>query len=107
MGLETEELLKLRSLYEENARQAAAELLKEENILDWTAELPFQPGDTIVALGSSTSDDLQGWFTILIHVLYIDLDEPDFKFINAEMPNNTTTDALRIINRKLLSHEPD
>src|SRR5690625_1927271 len=107
MGLETEELLKLRSLYEENARQAAAELLKEENIFDWTDELPFQPGDTIVALGSSTTDDLQGWFTILKHVLDIALDDPDFKFINAGMPNNTTTDALRRINRELLSHEPD
>src|SRR5690625_5986293 len=42
MGLETEEVLNLRSLFEENARQAAAELLKEENIFDWTDELPFE-----------------------------------------------------------------
>src|SRR5690625_1705016 len=107
MGLETEELLNLRSLFEENARQAAAELLKEEHIFDWTDELPIEPGDTIVVLGASTTDDLQALFTILKHDLNIALDEPDFTCINAGMPIIATADALQRIIRALLSHEPD
>lgn len=107
MGIEAEELIELRTLFEENAKQAASELLKEENIFEWTDQLPFQPGDKIVALGSSTTDDLQGWFSILEFVLDIALDEPDFTFINAGLPNNTTTDALRRVSRDLLAHEPD
>src|SRR5690625_5697863 len=45
MGMETEELLKLISLFEENARHAAAELQKEVNIFDWTDALPVELGE--------------------------------------------------------------
>lgn len=107
MGIEAEELINLRTLFEENARQAASELLKEENIFEWTDQLPFKEGDKIVALGASTTDDLQGWFTILEFVLEIALDEPGFEFINAGLPNNTTSDALRRVSRDLLAIEPD
>lgn len=107
MGIEVEELIELRSLFEDNARQAASELLKEENIFEWTDQLPFKAGDKIVALGASTTDDLQGWLSILEFVLDIALDDPGFTFINAGLPNNTTTDALRRVNRDLLANDPD
>ncbi|MEX0646931.1 MAG: GDSL-type esterase/lipase family protein [Balneolaceae bacterium] len=107
MGIETEELRKLRSLFDENAKEAALELLKEDEVTDWIDDLPFNPDDTIVAFGDSSTDDLQGWFEILNHLLNITIPEADFTFINSGISNNTSSEALRRMNRDVLSHEPD
>lgn len=107
MGLELTELQKLRDLFTENAKEAALELLKEDEIVDWMDELPFQPDDTIVALGDSSTDDLQSWFEIFKHLMNITIPEADFKFVNSGISNNTTSEALRRMNRDVLSHEPD
>lgn len=107
MGIEPEELKKLRTLFDENAKEAALELLKEDDVVDWVDKLPFKPSDTIVAFGDSATDDLQGWFEILKHLLNITVPEADFTFINAGISNNTSSEALRRMNRDVLSHEPD
>jgi len=107
LGLETEELTHLREVFENNAKQAAVELLKEDDVLEWIDELPFKKGDKIVAFGDSATDDLQGWFTVLEHVINITVPEADFTFINAGISNNTTTDALRRMNRDVLAEDPD
>lgn len=107
MGLETGELQKLRTLFEENAKEAALELLKEDEIVDWVDDLPFSSGDTIVALGDSSTDDLQGWFEVFKHILNITVPEADFTFVNSGISNNTSSEALRRLNRDVLSHEPD
>lgn len=107
MGLDTDELTKLRSLFSENAKQAALELLKEEDVIEWIDQIPIAPDSTIVAMGDSSTDDLQGWFEIFKHVLEITVPEADFTFINSGISSNTTTDALRRMNRDVLSHEPD
>lgn len=107
MGLEEEELLKLRNRFRKNAEEAAEELLKEEEVTEWLDDLPFEAGDTIVALGDSITDDLQGWFNIFRHVLEIVLPESDFTFVNSGLSYDTTTDALKRFNRDVLAHEPD
>ncbi|MEX0994927.1 MAG: GDSL-type esterase/lipase family protein [Balneolaceae bacterium] len=107
MGLDTEELKKLRDLYRDNAREAARELLKEEEVTEWMGELPFQPDDTIVALGDSMTDDLQGWFLVFTHMLEITIPEADFTFVNGGVSYNTTSEALRRLHVDVLSHEPD
>jgi hypothetical protein len=107
MGLDPEELTHLRTVFNENAKEAAVELLKEEEVLEWIDGLPFKKGDTIVALGDSATDDLQGWFTILEYAINITVPEADFTFINAGISKNTTTDALRRMNRDVLSENPD
>lgn len=107
MGLEEEELLKLRDRFKTNAREAAVELLKEDEVTDWIDDLPFQKDDTIVALGDSITDDLQGWFSIFQHVLEITVPEADFTFVNAGVSYDTSTDALQRLNRDVLTHEPD
>lgn len=107
LGIETEELTHLREVFENSAKQAAVELLKEDDILEWIDELPFKKGDTIVAFGDSATDDLQGWFTVLEHAVNITVPEADYTFINAGVTNNTTTDALRRMNRDVLAAEPD
>lgn len=107
MGLDEKELFNLRSLFEENAKQAALELLKEDDVVDWVDQLPFRNTDTIIAFGDSSTDDLQGWFEIFKHLLNITVPEADFTFINSGVSNNTTSEALRRMNRDVLSYEPD
>lgn len=107
MGLETNELKKLRSRFESNAKEAAIELLEDGEVVEWIEELPFKRGDTIVALGDSITDDLQGWFNIFRHVLEIGLEDADFTFINSGVSYDTSTDALKRLNRDVLDHDPD
>lgn len=107
MGLEEEEFLKLRNRFEQNAKEAAEELLKEDEVSEWLEDLPFEEGDTIVALGDSLTDDLQGWFNIFKNVLQIALPESEFTFVNSGISYDTTTDALKRLNRDVLAHEPD
>lgn len=107
MGLEEEELLKLRNRFEQNAKEAAQELLKEDEVLEWLEDLPFEEGDTVVALGDSITDDLQGWFNIFKQVLEIALPDTDFTLVNSGVSYDTTSDALKRLNRDVLAHEPD
>src|SRR5699024_6805241 len=107
MGLEVNELQKMREHFESNASEAAVELLEDGEVVEWLEELPFEEGDTIVALGDSLTDDLQGWFNIFEHVLEIGLEEPAFTLINSGVSYNTSTDALKRLNRDVLDHDPD
>lgn len=107
MGLSVEELQNLRAHFAENARESALELLKEEDIIEWVDQLPFGKNDTIAAFGDSSTDDLQGWFEIFKNVLDITVEGANFTFINAGLSYNTTSEALRRMNRDVLSHEPD
>lgn len=107
MGISVEELQNLRSVFAENAKESALELLKEEDVIEWVDQLPFNKDDTIVAFGDSSTDDLQGWFEIFKNVLDITIEGADFTFINAGLSYNTTSEALRRMNRDVLAHEPD
>ncbi len=107
MGLDVSELLSLRENFKENAKKASLELLKDDDVIDWMDQLPFESNNTIVAIGDSSTDDLQGWFEIFKYILDLTIPEADFNFINSGISNNTTTDALRRMNRDVLSHEPD
>lgn len=107
MGIERDELLKLRDRFTSNAKQAAVELLEDPEVAEWIEALPFEEGDTIVALGDSITDDLQGWFNIFQHVLEIGSEEPELTFINSGISYDTSTDALKRLNRDVLDHKPD
>lgn len=106
-GLDENELTSLREMYATNAKEAALELLKDDEVVDWIDQLPFSSNDTIVALGDSSTDDLQSWFQILAEVVNIALPETDFRFINAGQTNDTSSQALRRLHRDVLSFEPD
>lgn len=107
MGLSVEELQKLRQVFAENAKESALELLKEEDVIEWIDQIPFGKTDTIIAFGDSSTDDLQGWFEIFKNILDITVEGADFTFINAGLSYNTTSEALRRMNRDVLSYEPD
>ncbi len=107
LGISVEELKTYRANFDENAKQAALELLKEEEIVDLITKLPLDGSETFAALGDSITEDAQGWFEILRHVLTISIPQESFKFVNAGVAYNTTTDALRRIDRDVLIQEPD
>jgi len=106
-GLEEAELNALRNRFTDNAREAALELLKDDDVTDWIDQLPFKADDTIVAVGDSSTDDLQGWFNIFSEILNITVEGADFTFVNAGQVNDTSSEALRRLHRDVLSHEPD
>lgn len=107
MGIKEENFLNLRAQFKENAKQAAIELLEDEEVNNWIDELPFNGDETIVALGDSLTDDLQGWFNIFQRVLEIAIAGADFTFINSGISYDTTTDAIKRLNRDVLDHNPD
>lgn len=107
MGLEKDELTALRERLESNAKEAAIELLEDGEVSEWIHKLPFEEGDTIVAIGDSLTDDLQSWFNIFQHVLEIGLEDADLTFVNSGVSYDTSTDALKRLNRDVLDHDPD
>ncbi len=106
-GISEKELESYRKNYNDNAREAALEVLKGDDIVDCLDKIPMDGEETIVAFGDSNTEDAQGWFTILKHVLEISVEKANFKFINAGVSYNTTSEALRRIDRDVLIHEPD
>lgn len=106
-GLPESELKSFRNNMDENARETALDILKDDEIVDCLNKLPFDGEETIVAFGDSITEDAQGWFTILKHVLEISSENPDFNFVNAGVSYNTTSEALRRIDRDVIIHEPD
>src|SRR5690554_1946515 len=106
-GLKVDELETIRKNYDENARQAALEVLKDDAITELLDKLPMDGEETIVAFGDSVTEDDQSWFSILRHVLEISTENPAFTFINAGVAYNTTAEALRRLDRDVLQHEPD
>lgn len=102
IGLEKQELIDARITLDEQAEQAAEELLNDENTKHYISRLPFRQGDKLVVIGDSLSDDLQGWFEILRHVLEIGRPDLELEFANAAVQGDTSFDALRRLNRSVI-----
>jgi lysophospholipase L1-like esterase len=106
MGVSENELQEARKRFDEVARNTAVNLLGEDEIRSQLIRLPFENGQTIVAFGDSLTDDRQGWFEILRHMLEINTPEPRFQFHNLGISGDTSYDALRRI-RSVIKLEPD
>lgn len=107
LGLDEQIYLEFLNEFNENAKQAALELLKEDEIKDRLAKLPFQKGDTILALGDSITDDRQGWFEIFSHMLEIAIPSKNLNFINAAISGNSSFHALDRLDTDVLAREPE
>ena len=62
----------------------------------------FDGEETFVALGDSSTEDQQGWFEIFKHLLEISFENADFKFINSGVAYNTTSEALKRLDRDVI-----
>lgn len=106
IGISADELMEARIRYDQAAKQAALEVLQEAEIIDVLQEQPFGERATIAAVGDSITDDAQGWFEILRHVLEIGT-EGDYRFVNTAVWGGTSLDALRIFERDVVAQKPD
>lgn len=107
IGLSVQELVEARAVYDQQAEIAAQEVLKDEDVLTSIEKLPFKKGQKIVALGDSLTDDLQGWFEILRHLVDIARPDLELEWLNYGVYEDTSFDTLRRLNRHILHEKPD
>ncbi|MEV7908075.1 SGNH/GDSL hydrolase family protein, partial [Streptomyces anulatus] len=93
-GLETDAYLRVRQAHEEQVRQVAAELLDDPGFAKKVDALPFAPGQRVVAVGESTTDDLLSWFEILRHVIALRRPADEIALVNLAVSGQTSTQAL-------------
>ncbi len=106
IGISEDELMEARIRYDMAAKHAALELLKEDAIVDGLNAMPFGEKGTIVAVGDGLTEDSQGWFEILRHVLEIGT-EGGFRCVNAAVSGYTSLDSLRTFERDVILEKPD
>jgi acyl-CoA thioesterase I len=94
-GLDVPTYRDLLAQFDANARQAAEELLADADFAARVDQLPFAPGDTIVGLGDSLTDDLQSWAEILRHLLELRRPDDQLQVVNQGISGDTSADALR------------
>ncbi|MGW4421858.1 SGNH/GDSL hydrolase family protein [Streptosporangium sp. NPDC004631] len=105
-GLDLDSYRRSRRGYDEQARRAAAELLDDPGFAEKVDRLPFKPGQRVVALGESTTDDLLSWFEILRHVITLRRPADGITLVNMAVSGHTSTQALTLL-PGLSFHRPD
>lgn len=93
-GMEAEVYLDLRKQLEQQAEEAADQLLANSGFADKVMRLPFKAGETVIGAGESTTDDLLSWFEILRHLLKKVRAQDNISFINEGISGNTSTQLL-------------
>jgi len=107
IGIDFEQFKGIRENFDKMTNQAAGEILKDPDLLEYIEKLPFKSGETIAVMGDSITDDRQGWFQIFRNVLDLATPKASFKYVDASLSDSLSADALRRMERDVLSHEPD
>lgn len=106
LGIAVAELEARRAEAREQVRASARLLLEDREVRAACAHLPFRPGQTIVALGDSLTDDALSWahqLNALLEEVYPD-DSP--AVVNAGRSGDTTADVIDRLDL-VLAQEPD
>lgn len=93
-GLDAAAYRAVKADFDARARQAAAELLADPSFAERVDRLPFRTGETVVAVGESSTADLQGWSEILRHLLELRRPHDRIRLVNAGISGQTTSQAL-------------
>lgn len=93
-GLDVDTYRAIRADFAATARGAAEELLTDDAFASLVDKLPFQPGELVVAIGASSTDDLQSWFEILRHLIDIRRPDDGIRLQNMAISGQTTADAV-------------
>jgi len=103
-GIDVSLYQRIKNQFLNHARTAAQELLADLHFAAQVDRLPFKPGEVIVGLGDSITDDWQSWLEILRHLLAIRRPNDDIKIVNAGISAHTTADMngrfLDIVNQQ-------
>ncbi|GHE36532.1 hypothetical protein GCM10017673_43960 [Streptosporangium violaceochromogenes] len=105
-GLDTGSYRRLRQGYGEQTRRAAAGLLTDPGFAAKVDRLPFTPGQHVLAIGESTTDDLLSWFEILRHVIDLRRPADGITLTNMAVSGQTSTQALTTL-PGVAFHRPD
>ena len=94
-GLDVQTYRDILAQFAAASRQAAEELLEDSDFAARVDQLPFAPGETVVAFGDSLTDDLQSWAEILRHLLTLRRADDQIAIVNQGIGGDTTAAALR------------
>ena len=89
-GIDVDMYHEIKASFTANARQAAEELLNDEELAARVDRIPFAAGSKVVAVGSSATADYQSWFEILRHIFELRRPQDDIRFVNAGVSGDTT-----------------
>jgi lysophospholipase L1-like esterase len=105
LGLDFATYQDLRAQLDAGARRAAEDLLTDKDFAAQVDRLPFSEGQTVIGIGDSLTDDLQGWLEILRHLLEIRGNAP--KILNLGKAAYTSALTLRRTAPQLRFLRPD
>jgi acyl-CoA thioesterase I len=94
-GLQPERYAEVTARFDANARDAARQLLADDRFAARVDALPFETGQSVLAIGDSITDDLQSWVEILRHLLDLRRPGHDVRVINGGLSAHTTAMVLR------------
>lgn len=106
LGTDEATVTRLRGELDAQARQAAEELLADPAVAEQVDRLPFGPGQTVVGIGDSITDDLLSWLEILRHLLQLRRPGDGISVVNEGISAQTTTQAIRRM-QMTLAARPD
>jgi acyl-CoA thioesterase-1 len=106
-GLDADTYRSIKERFDENARRVAEELLEDPSFAERVDRLPFRPGETLVAVGDSFTDDLQSWLEIVRHLLALRRPKAKIRTVNAGVSAQTSAMALRRFVPLVSQEEPD
>jgi lysophospholipase L1-like esterase len=107
IGIDADNFKRIRDSFDQQARMAAEEILKDSSMLEKAGKLPFKADDTIAVVGDSITDDRQSWFHILRNLLELVIPMVKIQYIDASINDSLSADALRRLEREVLSRKPD
>jgi len=84
----------IKTHFDDNARNAAMDLLSDPAFAAQVDRLPFVTGQIIVGLGDSITDDYQSWLEILRHLLALRRPQDNLTVINAGISGDTTANLI-------------
>ena len=93
-GMEVEAYRRLRDRFAEGTLQAAHDLLADPGFANRVDRLPFKPGDTVVGLGDSITDDDQSWLEILRVLVEARRSQDRVQIVNAGISGDTTSQMI-------------
>src|SRR5215475_8469070 len=82
-GLDPAAYAEIIAQFNQRAAGAADRLLDDQRVAGWVDALPFTPGQKVLAVGDSTTDDLQSWAVIFRNLLRRRRGQDHIDIINA------------------------
>jgi len=93
-GMDADTYRSIKLQLTQQAQDAASEMLEDSAFAVKVDRLPFQAGQTVIAIGESTTDDLLSWFELLRHLVGLRRRNEGIRFINEGISGYTTTQVL-------------